>query len=635
MFIETCTRPRSESAKPFARTAGSPPSLSRIAFARRLATPTSAVRRFTFHAIKTGRAPPMHAPAVGWSRAGPKSGFRSGFVSISAFIWTSRIRAPATEAIAAPIASTMSLRRPSEKFGTHSTTSTIFGSRERDEADDSLKPFSARWSRAHGWKRISKENNVARRDAFERGGDTTGHALDRSGAPLPLGTPIRTFVDGVDYSNGPSVSDAQGSFAILTTGNTVTSGGASETTSIQEGANLGDTVIYAAGDFSTATDVLLETSAWSPGSVLTMDVHVGSAASTPEPLKLQGIVARPARGGSQYVFLCNPTAGVVSLADYYLEVDRPGTYHGPSLSLTGTIPAQSPLRVNLSLPLSLIPTGDALKLVYRNPGGAGATAGGGDIVVDRVEFNRTSGGTLTWEPGNTILGDAPAPTVGRILERDAACTDSNSPQDFSLGIEPGLPANQPPTLTIQSPTDGQTFQAASAVTFAWTMSDDIFMNADLLVWANVTIGNVTTPLLAAAGATSVVWTAPDIAVDGVVVHVDVVDPFGAKASASRTFNLTRQTPFAILIAVLIAAVLFAFLVYGLLRARKKEQEATARPPPAGPPQPSPLGPATVPPAAPAATASTKACPRCHTIVKAEDVACFFCGYSFTEGKPSP
>ncbi len=408
---------------------------------------------------------------------------------------------------------------------------------------------------------------MARRDAFERGGETTGrantkgclvllavlaltiflavptaapppipmrtdgHALDRTGAPLPLGTPIRTFVDGVDYSNGPSVSDAQGSFAILTTGNSVTSGGASE--------------------------------------------------------------------------------------------------------LAGTIPPQSPLRVNLSLPLSLIPTGDALKLVYRNPGGAGATAGGGDIVVDRVEYNATKGGTLTWEPGNTILGDAPAPTVGRILERDAACTDSNSPQDFSLGIEPGLPANQPPTLTIQSPTDGQTFQASSAVTFAWTISDDIFANADLLVWANVTIGNVTTPLLAAAGATSVVWTAPDIAADGVVVHVDVVDPFGAKASAGRTFNLTRQTPFAILIAVLIAAVLLAFLVYGLLRARKKEGEATARPPPAGPPQPPPQGPATVPPAAPAATASTKACPRCHTIVKAEDVACFFCGYSFTEGKPSP
>jgi len=465
---------------------------------------------------------------------------------------------------------------------------------------------------------------------------TDGHALDRLGSPLPVGTPIRTFVDGVDYSNGPSVSDAQGSFAVLTTGNTVTSGGASETTSIQEGANLGDSVIYTAGDFTTATDVFIETSAWSPGTVIAKDLQVGSVASSPEPLKLQGIVARPARGGSQFVFLCNPTAGVVSLADYYLEVDRPGTYHGPSLALAGTIPPQAPLRVNLSLPLTLIPTGDALKLVYRNPGGAGATAAGGDIVVDRVEYNATRGGTLTWEPGNTIFGDAPAPTVGRILERDATCTDSNSPQDFSLGIEPGLPANLPPTVTIQSPTDGQSFQAASAVTFAWTMSDDIFANADLLVWVNLTIGNVTTPLLAeAAGQTSFVWTAPDIAVDGVVVHVDVVDPFGAKASASRTFSLTRQTPFAILIAVLIAAVLLAFLVYGLLRARKKEEEATARPPPATPPQPPQLAPAAVPPAATGATASTKACPRCHTIVKAEDVACFFCGHSFAEGKPPP
>src|SRR2546427_552181 len=61
MFMDTCTSPRSASSNPFARTAGNPPSLSRMDLAIRFAMPTSVVRRFTFQAMRTGRAPTMHA----------------------------------------------------------------------------------------------------------------------------------------------------------------------------------------------------------------------------------------------------------------------------------------------------------------------------------------------------------------------------------------------------------------------------------------------------------------------------------------------------------------------------------------------------------------------------------------------
>ena len=50
---------------------------------------------------------------------------------------------------------------------------------------------------------------------------TQGTALDRAGSPLPQGTPVRTFIDGVDYSNGSSVSDALGDYAVATAGNLV------------------------------------------------------------------------------------------------------------------------------------------------------------------------------------------------------------------------------------------------------------------------------------------------------------------------------------------------------------------------------------------------------------------------------
>ncbi|MGI0148105.1 MAG: hypothetical protein ACREDF_01050, partial [Thermoplasmata archaeon] len=247
---------------------------------------------------------------------------------------------------------------------------------------------------------------------------TEGRALDELGSPLPIGTPIRTFVDGVEYSNASSVQDGIGSFVVLTAGNSKTNPNISDTPTIQEGANLGDELIYAAGDFTSSTRVFVEVSPWVPGGTAMQDLTLGSIASTPQPLKIQGIVAQPAQGGHQYLFLCNPTGSAVSLVDYYLERDLPGSYHGTRLNLTDALGANMKVRVNLTSGSWMTADGDALKLVYRNPGGSGAPAAGRDLVVDRVEFNATKNGALTWEPANTAMGDVPAPGPGRILQRD-------------------------------------------------------------------------------------------------------------------------------------------------------------------------------------------------------------------------
>src|SRR2546422_8658750 len=364
---------------------------------------------------------------------------------------------------------------------------------------------------------------------------TQGHAFDQAGAPLPFATPIRAFVDGVDYSNDPRVLDGAGSYAILIAGNSKDNANVSDTPTVEEGANLGDPVIYTAGDFVASTGVFQETVSWSPGTIRMTDVHVGSTATTPQPLKIEGIVTQPARGGNQFVFVCNPTGAPASLSSYYLETDAPGTYHASSLALTGVLSANSSIREDLPLATWLIPTGDALKLVYRNPGGANASAGGRDIVVDRVEFNATSGGTLNWEPGNTTLGDAAAPGPGRILERDASCTDTNRPSDFALTTEPGVASTSNLTLGISSPTPGQTLPAASVVDLAWIMSDDVFQTGYVHLWANVTIGSQTIPALVdQLGATSVRWTTPDFT-GTAIREIDAEDPFGAHASATSNF----------------------------------------------------------------------------------------------------
>ncbi len=198
--------------------------------------------------------------------------------------------------------------------------------------------------------------------------------------------------------------------------------------------------------------------------------------------------------------------------------------------------------------------------------------------------------------------------------------------------------NQPPIVSIGTPAEAQAFPAASTITFTWTMSDDLLESAQLPVWANLTMNNVTTALLVASvGATSVAWTAPDVAMNRAVFHVDVVNPAGLRGSAERTFRLTRESPpppppprsplvFIVATLIVVVPVVFLLVVFLLARRRRAEQPSRTAPPP----------PLPVPPvgSASASASVTKVCPRCHTTVNAMDVSCFFCGYRFPdEGRP--
>src|SRR2546430_16570368 len=124
---------------------------------------------------------------------------------------------------------------------------------------------------------------------------TQGRALDQSGSPLPIGTPIHTFLDGVDYSNGSRVQDTVGSFAVLTAGNSKTNSNASDTPPVQEGANLRDPLTYASGDFTAATRGSQESFTTPPGSVTLRDLHLGAPSAPPHPARIEREVGLPAR----------------------------------------------------------------------------------------------------------------------------------------------------------------------------------------------------------------------------------------------------------------------------------------------------------------------------------------------------
>src|SRR5437867_13335020 len=101
------------------------------------------------------------------------------------------------------------------------------------------------------------------------------------------------------------------------------------------------------------------------------------------------------------------------------------------------------------------------------------------------------------------------------------------------------------------------------------MSDDVFLSSYLLVWVNVTIGTQTIPLLnETLGDTAVLWMTPDIAVANVLVRVDVEDPFGARASDTRTVSLTRQPSLATVVAALLGIVFGQVPPFSFLQAPK-------------------------------------------------------------------
>lgn len=462
---------------------------------------------------------------------------------------------------------------------------------------------------------------------------TQGNAFDRSGNPLTAGTPLRTLVDGVDYSNASAVLNAQGAFSVVTNGSLVINQTTPEPSPVKTGASLGELVTYAAGPYASPLGFFQEVVPWRPGLTFTQDLHLGSAGSTPDPIRIQGLVTQPARGGPQYVFVCNPTGANVSLADYYLQVDRPGTFYGGNLTLAGTVGAGTEARINLTSPFSLIPTGDALKLVYRNPGGAAASAGGRDIVIDRVEFNATTNGSLYWLPGNTTMGNAPAPGPGQILERSPFCAAALPPRSFVLAKEPGLPAAGPPTVTILAPVAGENVQGGRTYTIRWNLSDPVFVASYLKVWVNVTVQGATTNLLAGTtGATSVDWSVPDTSTSNAIVNVSVVDPFAVHGSAQNSFTILPATPYSAYIAVIVVVVIAIFILVAFYYARRQEHPP---PGPPGPPPSPPHGAQGTAPAAPPTTQvavgpGTKTCPKCGTTVNEADDSCFFCGHLFVK-----
>jgi DNA-binding transcriptional ArsR family regulator len=301
-----------------------------------------------------------------------------------------------------------------------------------------------------------------------------GTAHDEAGVVLFDGEPIRTFIDGVEYSNKTSVYSRpgyfDGYFDVDTYGNYRSNRTVPGTPWIKEGGDEGDDVMYAWGEMTNNTPIGGATKPWKQGVVFKEnhtwqtglppeagDLNAAPDALQPPPVKIYSIVTNSTINPyTDNLWLCNPTPLPVEASTLYIQKDVPGSYMGPIVQIpSGTIEPFRHYYVNTGSLNYFVETGDAVKLVWKNnASNPQAPYGGKDIILDRVEFNKTpTGGTLNWETGNTIMINEPAPDRGFQINRSAACRDTNSAQrDFFLNmeiIEDIWPPDPPDPVCIQ------------------------------------------------------------------------------------------------------------------------------------------------------------------------------------------
>ena len=283
-----------------------------------------------------------------------------------------------------------------------------------------------------------------------------GVARDSFVVPLPYGSPLSAWVDGVEHSNDTFVDGMGGAYDLDVFGNWYTNSSNPNTITVKEGADVSDNVLFSHGDMTTLGRVFTANQAWNVGAVTNLDLT--EAASQAALLKISCITLRPTPPGSQSAWVSNPTSAPVDLADYYLKKDGVGAtvYLDWQTSLSGTVPPNGDVFVDLLAATVLNATGDDIELVWENPGGT--AFGGFDVVIDRVEWNQTVGGTHYWEASNTLLTDATLSMADRTLQRfPTNVTDTNSGTDFasrysdcgnggSIDLPPLAPVTLPATL---------------------------------------------------------------------------------------------------------------------------------------------------------------------------------------------
>ncbi|MEE9489065.1 MAG: PKD domain-containing protein [Thermoplasmata archaeon] len=290
-----------------------------------------------------------------------------------------------------------------------------------------------------------------------------------------------TFTDMLD----PDILNRTSKIDIDTAGNQVTKPGDPDTPWVKEGGDHGvDDIMYVWGDMTgttvalgSPTTIFEQTDVWETIGDFYSNLIIAPTQPPALP-KINNIVTLPGDAGTQYIYIFGPPG--TSMDEFYLEKND-GVLHNVAtqIFLSGTISETMYFYVDLGVTDYLSPLGDELKLVWENPGGPGTPFGGMDVVVDRVEYNATAGGTHFGEPDNTIMLDAvpPGPTFDIHRTPMPGFDTNDCTADFIAGPEPGRPPAAPYPLSVDGVQATGPGQTISHVTnrvdpiLGWTHND--------------------------------------------------------------------------------------------------------------------------------------------------------------------
>ncbi|MCJ2557204.1 MAG: hypothetical protein LN415_08900, partial [Candidatus Thermoplasmatota archaeon] len=304
---------------------------------------------------------------------------------------------------------------------------------------------------------------------------------------------MSSWIDGVMYGWNWTFEDIldldplnrSSKYDIDTAGNQVTIPGDPDTPGVKEGGDHNiDDIMYVWGDMTetvvnlmSPTTIFEQTNVWQTFVAEYIDMTIAPTQPSALP-KINNIVTLPGDAGTQYIYIFGPPG--TSMDDFYLEKND-GVLHNVAtqIFLSGTISETMYFYVDLGATDYLDPVGDELKLVWENPGGPGTPFGGMDVVVDRVEYNATAGGSHYGEPDNTIMPDAVPPGPGFDIHRGPmpGFDTNDCSADFSSGTEPGRPPTAPYALSVEGLLATGPGQTISPVTnrvnplLGWTHQD--------------------------------------------------------------------------------------------------------------------------------------------------------------------
>lgn len=311
-----------------------------------------------------------------------------------------------------------------------------------------------------------------------------GKAYTNAAVAFPDDELISSWIDGVRYNFGDNLTWGQGvgdpgNFDVDTISNNtrawdpVIGDWDPDTPEVVEGGYNGSQVMYLHGNgtsFDTNT-IFQESAVWMYGGSVNMDLYEADMTLFRTFYNFEWLVINNLTadstvipGNIDYVRLYNPGPNPIDLRNYSFEKnDGQPIDASPTFPITISSLVMNPTLFNIApgdrawvnltaLGLDLNSSGDELKLVWNNPNIPNAPFGGNNVVVDRVEYNATVGGTHFGEPDNTTMLDADAAGPGFEIYRVVEGQDTNDCfVDFGIQAEspwfPVMPAQVVVTAT--------------------------------------------------------------------------------------------------------------------------------------------------------------------------------------------